>query len=70
MNKFTLFWLTGKREVVEGNDIVDAMNKAGYSQGAVRALDFHAKNDNTDYIWNADERKWDLTPEARKRLFG
>lgn len=67
--KYTFFWLTGKREVLEGNDIATALNNAGYSQGALRALDFWAHGDNNNYIWNADNSSWDLTPEASERLF-
>ena len=69
MKKFTFFWLTGKREVFEGSDTANALNNAGYSQGALRALDFWANGDNNDYVWNKTKRNWDLTPEASKRLF-
>lgn len=36
---FKLFWLDGKTEIVHGKDIADAFAKAGYSRGALRALD-------------------------------
>jgi len=41
MRKFILHWLTGKIEIVEGKDIADAFTKAGYSSGALRALDWY-----------------------------
>jgi hypothetical protein len=66
---FTLFWLDGKRELVRGRDAADAMTKAGYGAGAVRALDFHAPGDSYDYKWNEKDRKWDLTEAAKKKLF-
>lgn len=69
MKKFTFYWLTGKREVLEGTDPANAMNEAGYGQGAVAALDFHANGDNNDYIWNPETREWDMTEEAKKRIF-
>jgi len=69
MKNFTFYWLTGKREVLKGNDQADALNKAGYGQGAVRALDFWAHGDNNDYVWNAITRNWDMTEEAKKRIF-
>lgn len=69
MKKFTYFWLTGDRQVLKGNDPTDALNKAGYSQGALKALDFWANDDNNDYIWDAETQSWDLTPEGIKRLF-
>lgn len=55
---FTLFWLTGQRQVVHGRDIAEAMTLAGYSNGALRALDFYAEGDNHEYRWVPDERDW------------
>ena len=57
MKKFTLYWLTGDREVVEGATPAQAMTLAGYSQGAVRALDFYAGGDCNDYHW--DGKRWE-----------
>lgn len=54
MKTFTLFWLNGQRETVEGLNPADAMNRAGYGAGAVRALDFYAEGDRHDYEWKAD----------------
>ena len=51
MSKFTFFWLNGTRDVLEGQDAADAMNKAGYGAGAVPALDFHTEGDNNSYSW-------------------
>lgn len=56
MKRFTLYWKTGTRQVVEGENILQAMALAGYSRGAVRALDFYAKGDNGEYQW--DGKKW------------
>lgn len=56
MNTYTLFWLDGKREVVHGATIAEAMTSAGYGGGAVRALDFYASGDRDDYQW--DGRDW------------
>lgn len=41
MKTFILHWLTGKPEIVKGNDIADAVRKAGYGGGALRALDYY-----------------------------
>lgn len=30
MNKFTLYWRGGKRQVVEGDDPANTMTRAGY----------------------------------------
>ena len=41
MKKFRLHWLTGCKEIVEGNDIASAMTHAGYGGGAIKALDWY-----------------------------
>lgn len=64
MNTYTFYWLTGEREVFDGDSPADALNKAGYSQGAIRALDFYATGDCQDYQWNKDERRWVKNPAA------
>jgi len=69
MKEFTYFWLTGEKEVLRGNDVADALNKAGYGQGALRALDFWAHGNSHDYQWNKISQKWDMTEEAKKRIF-
>ena len=53
MKKFTFYWLDGKRSVLEGAGPADALNKAGYGQGAIAALDFHAEGDNDEYFWGS-----------------
>lgn len=61
--KFTLYWRDGKRNIVQGRTIAEAMTLAGYGGGALGALDFHAKGENGDYAWNATSREWDrVTP--------
>ena len=40
LHKYKLHWLHGKTEVVEGKSIADAFSRAGYGQGALRALDY------------------------------
>jgi len=60
MKEFTLFWLTGKSEIVKGSDAANAMTLAGYGGGAVRALDFYAQGDKrNEYVWNKETRNWD-----------
>lgn len=60
---FTLYWRTGHKETVEGEDIAKAMTLAGYSNGAVRALDFYANGVDEDYKWNPCTRQWEkITP--------
>lgn len=57
MPKFTLYWRTGDREVVEGRNPAEAMTRAGYSGGAVAALDFWARGDDSKYSWNPSARE-------------
>jgi hypothetical protein len=60
MKTYTLFWLTGKSEIVTGNTPTEAMTLAGYGGGAIRALDFYAEGDKRDkYIWNPKTNNWD-----------
>lgn len=65
MRPFTLYWLDGKREVVYGRDCADAMNRAGYGYGALRALDVWVDGNDKDFSWDAESRKWvnTSTPE-------
>ena len=59
MKEFTLFWRTGKSEIVSGIDAASAMNNAGYGAGSVRALDFYAEGDvRAAWAWDATERSW------------
>ena len=39
--KYKFHWLTGKEEILSGRSAADALNKAGYGAGALRALDFY-----------------------------
>lgn len=57
--RWSLYWLTGDRQIVEGSDIVTAMNNAGIGAGALAALDFYKKGaEDHGYRWDADDRRW------------
>ncbi|QKY79990.1 hypothetical protein PQD13_gp78 [Gordonia phage Clawz] len=57
--KYTLFWLTGDAEIVDGPTPEDAMNRAGIGAGALPALDFWAQGDRMDdYEWSREDREW------------
>jgi len=63
MKTYTLFWLTGKTEIVKGTDPASAMNNAGIGAGALRALDFWANGDERDlWLWDKDKRSWTKKP--------
>lgn len=55
---FTLYWRTGRREVVHGRDVAEAMTLAGYSYGAWRALDFHASGEDNNWKYVPETREW------------
>ena len=61
MQRFYLFWLDGKQEVVEGHSIEDAFTRAGYGQGAVSALDFFSKSKFSvdEYSYNPETHNWE-----------
>ncbi len=52
-NKYTFYWLSGKREVLWGTSPADAANCAGYGAGAMHALDFYAEGVCTAYEWRS-----------------
>ena len=58
--EFTIFWLTGDTEIVEGDSISEAFKSAGYSGGAINAIDFYSPEDvRNDYEWNAKNHTWE-----------
>jgi hypothetical protein len=50
MRKFRLHWLDGKTEIVEGIDISNAFTHAGYSSGAIAALDWYEPITEDEYL--------------------
>jgi hypothetical protein len=56
MKTFTFYWRDGSRDVLSGADPADALNRAGFGAGAVRALDFHASGDNQEWEWR--DKDW------------
>jgi hypothetical protein len=58
MNKYRLYWLDGKTHVVEGHDIADAMNRTGFGNGSLPALDFYDTTDEQRYQWDSVSRTW------------
>lgn len=59
--EFTLSWLGGKREVIAaepGEKFEQAVSRAGYGNGAMRALDFYASGDDKSYEYNKEQRQW------------
>jgi hypothetical protein len=59
MKKFTLWWLTGDREVIEGETIANAFSRAGYGGGAMSALDFYSEGEDDSYEYNKENKRWE-----------
>jgi len=58
-NKYTLYWLGGESQIVEGETIQDACSKAGIGGGAIHALDFYDNGDTRDkWQFSKNDRKW------------
>ena len=64
--KYTFFWLDGKKEVLEGTTPADALTKAGYGNGAIKALDFFIEGKNNKYIWGDHKYLWKDHKEITK----
>lgn len=58
-NKFTIYWLDGKRSVLEGDTIAKAFSGAGYSAGAVRAVDWYDNGETDTHTWNKETKQWE-----------
>lgn len=41
MKTYRLFWLDGTTQDIQGESIADAFMRAGYGNGALRALDYY-----------------------------
>jgi hypothetical protein len=48
MKKFILYWLDGTTQTISGRDISDAIMRAGYGGGALRALDYYKELKDSD----------------------
>lgn len=51
MNKYTFYWRTGQREVLEGDSPLEAVRRRGYGAGAMSAVDFYKEGDDHSYDW-------------------
>lgn len=54
--EFTFYWLTGHKEKLKGETPAEALTLGGYSNGAVRALDFYSEKDDPNYVF--ENGKW------------
>jgi len=68
MKTFTLYWLTGDKEIVQGYDVADAVRRSGYGGGALAALDFWEEGTSDNWEWNSETHKWQWTIAKKKKL--
>lgn len=67
MNKFTFYWRDGKHETLDGTDPANALNNAGYGNGALRALDFYKKGKHNDeYAFDRTTCNWASTTQPQQ----
>lgn len=60
MAQFTLFWLGGTSEVIDGGENIQTAFSKKYGAGAVRALDFYERGDSQNkWKWNSENKKWE-----------
>lgn len=55
---YTLYWYDGKREVVHGKDIADAVRRNGYGGGAIAALSHYSSGDCHNWKWDKEKKDW------------
>lgn len=61
---FTVYWRTGERQEIQGQTQAQAMSLAGYSSGAIAAVDFICEGNNEEYEWNGTTREWHKAESA------
>lgn len=63
--QWTVYWLDGRKSLIEGESIEAAFRDAGYGGGAIGAVDLWAKGDDHEYAWDGTKRQWSrLTEKA------
>jgi hypothetical protein len=63
MYEFILYWLDGTLDRVKGENIADAIRRAGYGHGAIVALDFYdyaVEGEEPRWYWNKAKHDWKL----------
>lgn len=55
---YTFYWFSGRKEILEGDSPDDALNKAGYGLGVLRALDFFEPGCSGEWVWDSSDKRW------------
>jgi len=64
LDRYTFFWIGGRRTMCEGHGPADALTRAGYGNGALKALDFYMPGDIKDYVWDKETQNWNVITPA------
>jgi len=67
---FTIYWLGGSFNFIEGNTIEDAFTKAGYGAGAVSAIDWYDNNISQTHKYDFKLKKWIPSDKPDYVMFG
>jgi hypothetical protein len=59
MKEYTVYWKDGRREVVKGWNVADALLNAGYEVRSSRLVAFYFMGANHDYKWDQHTSRWE-----------
>lgn len=59
MKNFTLYWRDGRRQIIQGPTIEEAFTAAGYSAGAINAIDWYTEGITYTDAYNKETRSWE-----------
>jgi hypothetical protein len=65
MKTYTFYWNNGKKDILEGIDVAEALIKAGYSAMILDRLSFYFPGDNDDFTWDEKSRRWIFVPSEK-----
>lgn len=59
MRKFTIYWDSGKSEIIQGKSIQVALDDAGYSTNDLLSISYYTSGDTrSSYEWDTKIQKW------------
>lgn len=58
MKQFIFYFLDGTHTVSKGHSVSNAFTNAGYSSGAINAVDFYDEGDAINYTWCNNNKCW------------
>jgi hypothetical protein len=58
MLTWTLFWKNGKREVIHGTDLDDALTNNGHTMESVKNTQFYTQGRCKSYEYDEETKEW------------